>query len=80
MKERSTLCSFAAASRLLARRPVSHGCHRGELCMAARRSATEASKLPSRSFFFFFLLLFFFHFVLNSLFSHSPIVEKKKTL
>ena len=46
--------------------------------MAARRSATEASKLPSRSFFFFFLLLFFFHFVLNSLFSHSPIVEKKK--
>ena len=49
--------------------------------MAARRSATEASKLPSRSFFFlFFLLLFFFHFVLNSLFSHSPIVGKKKTL
>ncbi len=47
--------------------------------MAARRSATEASKLPSRSFFFF-LLLFFFHFVLNSLFSHSPIVGKKKTL
>ena len=45
--------------------------------MAARRSATEASKLPSRSFFFFFLL-FFFHFVLNSLFSHSPIVGKKK--
>ena len=49
--------------------------------MAARRSATGASKLPSRSFFFFLLLLlFFFHFVLNSLFSHSPIVGKKNTL